>query len=101
MVAWLKTVRPEDLTENSVLLGTAAQMIETLEKVESFGFEEVIPYINVGLEPHRQVKEEMACFMEEVARHSRHLQLPTSDREANQANSYGLVKSTPSFRSFS
>jgi alkanesulfonate monooxygenase SsuD/methylene tetrahydromethanopterin reductase-like flavin-dependent oxidoreductase (luciferase family) len=63
----LKNVRPEDLTENSVLLGTPGRMIETLKKVESAGFEEVILYFNVGLKPHAQVKEEMARFMEEVA----------------------------------
>ena len=42
-------------------------MIETLKKVESLGFAEVILYFNVGLKPHPQVKEEMARFMEEVA----------------------------------
>lgn len=67
MCARLKNVRPEDLTENSVLLGTPGRMIETLKKVESAGFEEVILYFNVGLKPHAQVKEEMARFMEEVA----------------------------------
>ena len=63
----LKNVRPEDLTENSVLLGTSDRMIETLKRVESAGFVEVILYFNVGLKPHSQVKEEMARFMEEVA----------------------------------
>jgi alkanesulfonate monooxygenase SsuD/methylene tetrahydromethanopterin reductase-like flavin-dependent oxidoreductase (luciferase family) len=67
IVERLKNVRPEDLTQNSVLLGTAAQMIETLKRVESAGFEEVILYFNVGLKPHAQVKDEMARFMEEVA----------------------------------
>ena len=67
MVERLKNVRPEDLTETSVLLGTPAQMTATLTKVESLGFEEVILYFNVGLKPHPQVKEEMARFMEEVA----------------------------------
>jgi len=42
-------------------------MIETLQKVRSFGFEDVILYFNVGLKPHEQVKEEMARFMEQVA----------------------------------
>jgi alkanesulfonate monooxygenase SsuD/methylene tetrahydromethanopterin reductase-like flavin-dependent oxidoreductase (luciferase family) len=67
MVERLKNVRPEDLTENSVLLGTPDRITETLKKVESVGFEEVILYFNVGLKPHTQVKEEMARFMEEVA----------------------------------
>jgi alkanesulfonate monooxygenase SsuD/methylene tetrahydromethanopterin reductase-like flavin-dependent oxidoreductase (luciferase family) len=67
MVERLKNVKPGDLTENSVLLGTSSGMIETLKKVESLGFAEVILYFNVGLKPHTQVKEEMARFMEEVA----------------------------------
>jgi alkanesulfonate monooxygenase SsuD/methylene tetrahydromethanopterin reductase-like flavin-dependent oxidoreductase (luciferase family) len=67
MVAKLKQARPEDLTENSVLLGTPARVIDTLKKVEAAGFSEVILYVNVGLKPHAQVKDEMARFMAEVA----------------------------------
>lgn len=67
MVERLQKVRPEDLTENSVLLGSPARITETLKKVEAAGFAEVILYFNVGLKPHAQVKEEMARFMEEVA----------------------------------
>ena len=63
----LQKVRPEDLTENSVLLGSSARMIETLKKVEAAGFAEVILYVNVGQKPHNQVKDEMARFMTEVA----------------------------------
>ena len=67
MVERLRNVRPADLTENSVLLGSAAQIIDTMKKVEQAGFDEVILYFNVGLKPHRQVKDEMARFMIEVA----------------------------------
>jgi alkanesulfonate monooxygenase SsuD/methylene tetrahydromethanopterin reductase-like flavin-dependent oxidoreductase (luciferase family) len=67
MVARLNKVRPEDLTENSVLLGSPARITETLKKVEAAGFSEVILYFNVGMKPHSQVKDEMARFMEEVA----------------------------------
>ena len=63
----LKKVKPEDLTENAVLLGNSARIIEVLKKVEAAGFDEVILYINVGLKPHQQVKDEMARFMTEVA----------------------------------
>jgi hypothetical protein len=35
--------------------------------VEAAGFAEVILYVNVGLKPHNQVKDEMARFMTEVA----------------------------------
>src|SRR5882757_7651241 len=67
MVERLRYVRPADLTENSVLLGSAAQITETLKTVEAAGFDEVILYFNVGLKPHTQVKEEMSRFMSEVA----------------------------------
>ncbi len=63
----LTKVRPQDLGENSVLLGSAAQIIDTLKKVEAAGIAEVILYVNVGLKPHAQVKDEMARFMAEVA----------------------------------
>jgi alkanesulfonate monooxygenase SsuD/methylene tetrahydromethanopterin reductase-like flavin-dependent oxidoreductase (luciferase family) len=63
----LHKVKPEDLTENSVLIGTPARIIDTLKKVEAAGFSEVILYFNVGLKPHQQVKDEMARFMAEVA----------------------------------
>src|ERR1051326_2788047 len=48
----LQKLKPSDLTENSVLLGSAAQMTDTLAKVAEAGFSEVILYINVGLKPH-------------------------------------------------
>ncbi len=67
MVDRLLKVKPEDLTENSVLLGSPQQIIDTLKKVEAAGFEEVILYFNVGLKPHAQVKEEMDRFMREIA----------------------------------
>ena len=59
MVERLQKVRPEDLTENSVLIGRPDSITETLKKVEAAGFAEVILYFNVGLKPHNQVKEEM------------------------------------------
>ena len=67
MVDRLHKVKPEDLTENSVLLGSSARIVEILKKVEAAGFDEVILYVNVGLKPHNQVKDEMARFMAEVA----------------------------------
>jgi alkanesulfonate monooxygenase SsuD/methylene tetrahydromethanopterin reductase-like flavin-dependent oxidoreductase (luciferase family) len=66
MVERLRQVRPEDLTENSVLIGRPAQITEILKKVEAAGFDEVILYLNVGLKPHRQVLDEMSRFAEEV-----------------------------------
>src|SRR2546423_11438015 len=67
MVARLANVKPEDLTENSVLLGSSARMTETLKKVEAAGFNEGILYFNVGLKRHAQAKEEMDGFMCVVA----------------------------------
>ena len=63
----LQKVRPQDLSENSVLIGSPTQITETLKKVEAAGVAEVILYVNVGLKPHGQVKDEMARFMAEVA----------------------------------
>ena len=67
MVDRLLEAKPEDLTENSVLLGTSERIASTLKRVEAAGFDEVILYFNVGLKPHSQVKDEMARFMGEVA----------------------------------
>jgi alkanesulfonate monooxygenase SsuD/methylene tetrahydromethanopterin reductase-like flavin-dependent oxidoreductase (luciferase family) len=67
MVERLRNMRLQDLTENSVLLGSPAEVTETLKKVVAAGFDEVILYFNVGLKPHPQVKDEMARFMAEVA----------------------------------
>ena len=67
MVERLQKVRPEDLGENSVLIGTSSRIAEVLGKVRDAGFDEVILYFNVGLKPHAQVKDEMARFMTEVA----------------------------------
>jgi hypothetical protein len=67
MVARLHKVQPEQLTENSVLLGNSQQITDTLKKVEAAGFSEVILYFNVGMKPHQMVKEEMDRFMREVA----------------------------------
>ena len=77
MVERLQKVRPEDLTENSVLLGSPAHITDVLKKVEAAGFSEVILYFNVGMKPHTQVKEEMDRFMRDVAlafdgKHKRH-----------------------------
>ena len=67
MVARLRDVRPEDLSENSVLIGPPARIAEILRRVQAAGVEEVILYFNVGLKPHAQVMEEMGRFMAQVA----------------------------------
>jgi alkanesulfonate monooxygenase SsuD/methylene tetrahydromethanopterin reductase-like flavin-dependent oxidoreductase (luciferase family) len=67
MVENLRNMKPEHLTDNSVLLGSPDHMMETIAKAEAAGVSEIILYFNVGLKPHNQVKDEMARFMEEVA----------------------------------
>jgi alkanesulfonate monooxygenase SsuD/methylene tetrahydromethanopterin reductase-like flavin-dependent oxidoreductase (luciferase family) len=67
MVERLGKVGPGDLTENSVLLGSSARIIDSLKKIEAAGLSEVILYFNVGLKAHNKVKDEMARFMAEVA----------------------------------
>jgi len=67
MVERLRSVRPQDLTENSVLIGSPSHITEALQRVREAGFDEVILYFNVGLKPHAQVKDEMARFMTDVA----------------------------------
>ena len=67
MVERLKNMKPEQLNENSVLMGKPADIIASIKKVEAAGFDEVVLYVNVGLKPHQQVKDEMQRFMEEVA----------------------------------
>jgi alkanesulfonate monooxygenase SsuD/methylene tetrahydromethanopterin reductase-like flavin-dependent oxidoreductase (luciferase family) len=67
LVERLRSVRPEDLTANSVLIGSPGDMTEVLRRVQEAGFDEVILYFNVGLKPHAQVKDEMARFMTDVA----------------------------------
>jgi alkanesulfonate monooxygenase SsuD/methylene tetrahydromethanopterin reductase-like flavin-dependent oxidoreductase (luciferase family) len=63
-----QTMRPEDFTDDAVLIGNAAKIVDVLKaKVEAAGFDEAILYFNLGLKPHAQVKEEMARFMAEVA----------------------------------
>jgi hypothetical protein len=84
MVERLRRLGPADLTENSVLLGAAAQIAETLKKVEAAGFAEVILYFNVGLKPHAQVKDEMARFAAGHAGLRRPIARATAARQGRQ-----------------
>jgi alkanesulfonate monooxygenase SsuD/methylene tetrahydromethanopterin reductase-like flavin-dependent oxidoreductase (luciferase family) len=63
-----RTMKPEDFSENAILIGSSVQIADTLaRKVAAAGYDEVILYFNLGLKPHAQVKDEMARFMAEVA----------------------------------
>jgi len=63
----LRDMKPENLTNKSVLIGSPQQIIDDLKQVEAAGIAEVILYFNYGLKPHAMVKEQMQRFMEEVA----------------------------------
>lgn len=63
----LAGMRKETLSDKSILLGTPAQIIETLKRVEAAGIEEVILYFNVGAKPHNMVLQQMDKFMSSVA----------------------------------
>jgi len=67
MVERLKNMKPEQLNDNSMLMGSPRAISDSVAKVKDAGFDQVILYVNVGLKPHQQVKDEMQRFMEEVA----------------------------------
>ena len=63
----LRGMTQETLSDKSILIGPAPDIIEPLKRVEQDGIDEVILYFNVGQKPHALVKEQMHRFMEEVA----------------------------------
>jgi alkanesulfonate monooxygenase SsuD/methylene tetrahydromethanopterin reductase-like flavin-dependent oxidoreductase (luciferase family) len=69
LVQNLKTMRKEDLTDRSILLGSPQKIVDSLKRVEAAGIEEVILYFNVGNKADQIVKEQMHRFMEQVAPH--------------------------------
>ena len=44
-------MRPEKLTDNSILCGSPQHIVDTLKKVEAAGIAEVILYFNYGQKP--------------------------------------------------
>jgi alkanesulfonate monooxygenase SsuD/methylene tetrahydromethanopterin reductase-like flavin-dependent oxidoreductase (luciferase family) len=69
IVEILDGVHKEDLGEQSILLGSTHQILDSLKRIEAAGIEEVILYFNVGGKPHVRVMAQMAQFMSEVAPH--------------------------------
>ena len=65
----LRDMRPEKLTDKSILCGSPQHIVDTLKQVEKAGIAEVILYFNYGQKPHALVKEQMERFMREVAPH--------------------------------
>jgi hypothetical protein len=62
-------MRPEKLTDKSILCGSPQHIVDTLKQVEKAGIAEVILYFNYGQMPHAEVKAQMDRFMCEVAPH--------------------------------
>ena len=65
----LRDMRPEKLTDKSILCGSPQHIVDTLKQVEAAGVAEVILYFNYGRKSHSMVKEQMERFMREVAPH--------------------------------
>src|SRR5215213_4571320 len=65
----LRDMRPEKLTDKSILCGSPQHIVDTLKQVEKAGIAEVILYFNYGQMPHAEVKAQMDRFMREVAPH--------------------------------
>ncbi len=67
IVKILDTMRAEDLTSKSVLVGSPEKIISDLREVEASGISEVILYFNYGMKPHDMVKDQMRRFMRDIA----------------------------------
>ncbi len=67
----LRDMRPEKLTDKSILCGSPQHIVNSLKQVEKAGIAEVILYFNYGQKPHALVKEQMDRFMRDVAPHFR------------------------------
>lgn len=65
----LKNMDAKDLSDKSILLGSAEKVTEKLKEIEEDGMDEVILYFNVGNKDKEIVKEQMHIFMDEVAPH--------------------------------
>lgn len=65
----LEGIKPGDLGEKSILLGSPARIVDALKRVEAAGIEEVILYFNVGGKPHDRTIAQMDMFMEDIAPH--------------------------------
>jgi len=63
----LRDMKPENLTNKSVLIGSPQKIIDDLKLVEAAGITEVILYFNYGLKSHQLVKEQMQRFMQDIA----------------------------------
>ncbi len=67
IVEILRNMKPETLTDKSILVGSTQRIIDVLETVEEAGIAEVILYFNYGQKPDALVREQMARFMRDIA----------------------------------
>ena len=92
----LRDMRPEKLTDKSILCGSPQHIVDTLKQVEKAGIAEVILYFNYGQMPHAEVKAQMDRFMREVAPHfdSRRLSSSSAARtfrpQRREPSAFGL-----------
>ena len=63
----LAVATKESMNDRSILIGTPAQIIESLKKAEAAGMDEIILYFNIGRKPHSMVIEQMDRFMRDIA----------------------------------
>lgn len=71
IVERLKSTKPEQLGERSLVTGDPAACIEILKKCEAAGIEEVILYFNFGNLNHRDTLKSMERFARDVMPHFR------------------------------
>jgi len=69
IVETLRNMKPESLTNKSVLVGSTQKIIDDLKQIEASGISEVILYFNYGLKPDAMVREQMQRFMTDIAPH--------------------------------
>jgi alkanesulfonate monooxygenase SsuD/methylene tetrahydromethanopterin reductase-like flavin-dependent oxidoreductase (luciferase family) len=66
IVETLRAMKPENLTNKSILVGSPAKIVEELKAVEATGIAEVILYFNFGLKPDAMVRDQMSRFAAEI-----------------------------------
>jgi len=65
----IKSMKPEDMGERSIVTGTPEACIATLKKCEAAGIEEVILYFNFGGLNHKDTLKSMERFARDVMPH--------------------------------
>jgi alkanesulfonate monooxygenase SsuD/methylene tetrahydromethanopterin reductase-like flavin-dependent oxidoreductase (luciferase family) len=66
IVERIRTMRPRDLGERSIVTGSRDEVVAQLKQVAASGIEEVICYFSFGAHPHDQVIDQMERFSAEV-----------------------------------